>query len=177
MHFLFMPIIISTLVSLIFSPIWVCRQCVWDLAYSIGSYVFSNGSDPKSEVWNFIILIDTWAPWNAETTFLSHDCWCYFLYLKLFKDWYVITPLQIITTNQCNSKMLNFVRFIGTDHLLKPSTENMHWLNCVVDRKKRLNRQIPPNFPLAFTILWLLQTKTVNLKGFLISHVSICRGP
>jgi hypothetical protein len=50
MHFLFMPIIISTLVSLIFSPIWVCRQCVWDLAYSIGSYVFSNGSDPKSEV-------------------------------------------------------------------------------------------------------------------------------
>jgi hypothetical protein len=50
MHFLFMPIIISTLVSLIFSPIWVCRQCVWDLAHSIGSYVFSNGSDPKSEV-------------------------------------------------------------------------------------------------------------------------------
>jgi hypothetical protein len=34
-------------------------EAAWDLAYSIGSYVFCSGSDPKSQVYNFIILLDT----------------------------------------------------------------------------------------------------------------------
>jgi hypothetical protein len=67
---------------------------------------------PKSQVWNFVRLLDTWAPLKAVNSLsVSWFVVFFLLCLKLSKEWYFITPLQ------------RFVRFICTDQLLKPFTK------------------------------------------------------
>jgi hypothetical protein len=89
-HFLFMSIIISTLVqSHIFSPIWVCRHCVshieaaWDLAYSIASVCSAMVLIPshRSEILSYFLIHEH--PEMLKQPLCLMICLCSFALLKI----------------------------------------------------------------------------------------------
>jgi hypothetical protein len=104
-HFLFMSIIISTLVqSHLLSPMGIQAVCFtyWS---SLGSCIFYWQLCVQQWFWPQVTGLkfyhSSWymSTWKGRNPLALSWFVCSLLWLKLFKEWYFVTPLQVRNTN------------------------------------------------------------------------------